>query len=172
MTIVGTLMCYGILRFWTMWCSAFHAMWIIRKHDSRDPNKWQKAPRPMGCPGELCVRCTVGCRLLTPQMLLPDFGNIWHAIIVPNYKEPIEKLRQTLDTIVDQSIAHQIVVRALSSASLYLALPTTHFDAQFSIAVDLAIFLLSVASLSSLWLPCLNCVMRERMRMCNNDVIG
>ena len=35
---------------------------------------------------------------------------MWHAIIIPNYKEPVGKLRQTLDTIASNSIAKQIVV--------------------------------------------------------------
>eukprot|EP00961_Rhodomonas_salina_P217868 2944135-Rhodomonas_salina.4 len=47
------------------------------------------------------------------------FDSVWHAVIVPNYKEPgpecssapaLDKLRQTLDTIASQSIANRIVV--------------------------------------------------------------
>jgi cellulose synthase/poly-beta-1,6-N-acetylglucosamine synthase-like glycosyltransferase len=89
---VGIVMCfvlYGIVRFWIMWGGAFHGLNQLRKHDSRNPNYWQQQKRPLGS---------------------LDFYSIWHAVIVPNYKEPISKLRQTLDTIASQSIAHQIVI--------------------------------------------------------------
>jgi hypothetical protein len=86
--IVTFFMLYGIFRFWLMWGSAFAAMHSIRKSDSREKNYWQSKPRPPG----------------------PDFYSVWHAVMVPNYKEPIEKLRQTLDTLADQTIAHQVVV--------------------------------------------------------------
>ena len=36
---------------------------------------------------------------------------MWHAIIIPNYKEPIGKLRMTLDTIADNSVAKQASLR-------------------------------------------------------------
>jgi hypothetical protein len=36
---------------------------------------------------------------------------VWHAIIIPNYKEPIGKLRMTLDTIADNSVAKQASLR-------------------------------------------------------------
>lgn len=84
--IVTFFMLYGIFRFWLMWGSAFHAMHSIRKCDSREKNYWQSKPRPPG----------------------PDFYSVWHAVMVPNYKEPVEKLRQTLDTLAAQTIAQQV----------------------------------------------------------------
>lgn len=86
--IVTAFMTYGIFRFWLMWGSAFHSMHQIRKCDSREQNYWQSKKRPPGS----------------------DFYSVWHAVMVPNYKEPIEKLRQTLDTIASQTIAGQVVV--------------------------------------------------------------
>jgi len=87
--IVGCFMLYGVVRFWMMWGAAFHGLNLLQKNDSRSPNYWQQQKRPLGS---------------------LEFGSIWHAIIVPNYKEPISKLRQTLDTIASQTIAHQIVI--------------------------------------------------------------
>eukprot|EP00802_Teleaulax_amphioxeia_P009869 Tamp_09891.p1 GENE.Tamp_09891~~Tamp_09891.p1 ORF type:complete len:620 (+),score=148.31 Tamp_09891:79-1938(+) len=87
--IIGCFMLYGVVRFWIMWGSAFHGLNLLRRNDSRNPKYWQQQKRPLGS---------------------LEFGSIWHAVIVPNYKEPISKLRQTLDTIASQSIAHQIVI--------------------------------------------------------------
>ena len=87
--IIFTIMAYGVFRFWIMWGSAWIGFRELLRNDSREPTYWQRQPRPAGS---------------------PEFSSIWHAIIVPNYKEPIDKLRQTLDTIVTQSIAKQIVV--------------------------------------------------------------
>ncbi|EKX46763.1 hypothetical protein GUITHDRAFT_107536 [Guillardia theta CCMP2712] len=88
-SIVGFFMLYGVIRFWIMWASAFHGLNLLQKYDSRAPDYWQKQKRPLGS---------------------LDFNAVWHAVIVPNYKEPLVKLRQTLDTIAYQSIAKQIVV--------------------------------------------------------------
>ena len=87
--IVACFMLYGMVRFWVLWGGAFHGLNQLRKHDSRGPNFWQQQKRPLGS---------------------LEFSSIWHAVIVPNYKEPISKLRQTLDTIAAQTIAHQIVI--------------------------------------------------------------
>jgi len=86
--VVTILMVYGIFRFWLMWGSCFHSMHLIRRSDSREASFWPSKKRPPGT----------------------DFFSVWHAVMVPNYKEPIEKLRQTLDTIASQTIAHQVVV--------------------------------------------------------------
>jgi len=87
--IIAGFILYTMFRFWALWSSAFMGFFLLLKNDSRDPTHWQRQARPASC---------------------PDFNCIWHGIIVPNYKEPIDKLRQTLDTIATQSIAKQIVV--------------------------------------------------------------
>ena len=88
-TIILSAIFYGMFRFWSLWISAWIGLSLLLKNDSRDPGYWQRKHRPPGT---------------------PDFSSIWHAVIVPNYKEPIDKLRQTLDTIAAQSIARQVVV--------------------------------------------------------------
>jgi hypothetical protein len=88
-TIILSIIFYGMFRFWSLWIGAWVGLNQLLKNDSRDPNYWQRQPRPAGS---------------------PEFSSIWHGVIVPNYKEPIDKLRQTLDTIATQSIAKQIVV--------------------------------------------------------------
>mmetsp|Transcript_22309 Transcript_22309/g.53521 ORF Transcript_22309/g.53521 Transcript_22309/m.53521 type:complete len:604 (+) Transcript_22309:86-1897(+) len=87
--LIGTFLAYAFVRFWALWLSAFHGLSLLLRHDSRDPHYWQAQRRPLGA---------------------PDFYSVWHAVIIPNYKEPIGKLRQTLDTIASQSIAKNIVV--------------------------------------------------------------
>ena len=87
--IIGAMLVYGMVRFWLIWVSAFHGLSLLHKYDSRDPTYWQRQPRPLG---------------------VPEFNSIWHAVMIPNYKEPIGKLRQTLDTIANNSVARQIVV--------------------------------------------------------------
>jgi hypothetical protein len=88
-TIIIALIAYAFVRFWLLWLSAYHGLYLLYKNDSRDPTYWQRQPRPVGS---------------------PDFNSVWHAVIIPNYKEPIGKLRQTLDTIASNSVASQIVV--------------------------------------------------------------
>jgi len=88
-TIITAMMSYGLVRFWIIWASAIHGMYLLYKCDSRDPMYWQRQTRPLGA---------------------PDFNSVWHAVMIPNYKEPVGKLRQTLDTIAANSIAKQIVV--------------------------------------------------------------
>ena len=88
-TIIGIFILYGVVRFWGMWFSALRGLRLLQKNDSRHPQYWQRKPRPLGS---------------------VDFKSVWHAVIVPAYKEPIAKLRQTLDTLASQSIAPQIVV--------------------------------------------------------------
>jgi len=80
---------YAMTRFWIMWFSAFYGLSLLRKHDNRESNYWQSQTRPVGA---------------------PDFYSVWHAVMIPSYKEPIGKLRQTIDTIAEQSIAKQIVL--------------------------------------------------------------
>jgi hypothetical protein len=87
--IIAAMLVYGMVRFWLIWVSAFHGLSLLYKYDSRDPTYWQRQPRPLG---------------------VPEFNSIWHAVMIPNYKEPIGKLRQTLDTIANNSVARQIVV--------------------------------------------------------------
>ena len=88
-TIILAMIAYGFVRFWLIWLSAFHGLYLLYKFDSRDPTYWQRQPRPLGA---------------------PEFNSVWHAVMIPNYKEPIGKLRQTLDTIANNSVAKQIVV--------------------------------------------------------------
>jgi hypothetical protein len=40
----------------------------------------------------------------------PIAADIVHVAIIPNYKEPLYKLKQTIDTLVTQSIAHRVIV--------------------------------------------------------------
>lgn len=72
-TIIIAMIAYGFVRFWLIWTSAFHGLYLLYKCDSRDPMFWQRQARPLGS---------------------PDFNSVWHAIIIPNYKEPIHKLQQ------------------------------------------------------------------------------
>ena len=72
-TVVLAMIAYGFVRFWIIWLSAFHGLYLLYRYDSRDPTYWQRQPRPLGA---------------------PDFNSVWHAVIIPNYKEPIGKLRQ------------------------------------------------------------------------------
>ena len=88
-SIIGIFIAYGVVRFWVMWVAAFHGLFLMHNSDKRDPAYFRNLPRP-------------GSNM--------DFDSVWHAVMVPAYKEPLTKLRQTLDTIADQSIAKRIVV--------------------------------------------------------------
>ena len=88
-TVIIAMIAYAFARFWIMWLSAYHGLFLLYRNDSRDPMYWQRQARPLGS---------------------PDFSSVWHAVIIPNYKEPVGKLRQTLDTIAANSVAKNIVV--------------------------------------------------------------
>ena len=88
-TVIIAMIAYAFARFWIMWLSAYHGLFLLYRNDSRDPMYWQRQARPLGS---------------------PEFSSVWHAVIIPNYKEPVGKLRQTLDTIAANSVAKNIVV--------------------------------------------------------------
>ncbi len=48
---------------------------------------------------------------------LPEFSQVYHAIIVPEYKEPIHILRRTLDNLVKQDFPKERIILVLATES-------------------------------------------------------
>ena len=73
-TIIAAMMAYGLVRFWLIWFSAFHGLYLLYKCDSRDPTYWQRQPRPLGSPEFNSVVFPFLARaLFLPSTSVPSF---------------------------------------------------------------------------------------------------
>lgn len=99
--VLAVFMTYGMIKFFNTGVGALYGCYMCHRNNSADPQYWVAKAKD---------------EALSRPASAPSFSSVIHVLVIPNYKEPMAKLRETLSTVVEQTIAGQIcVVMAMES---------------------------------------------------------